>query len=1244
MSRRWQILIDTGGTFTDCLAIDTDGTVRRLKVLSTSILRVSLETQFAGNRIAISKNLQVNPSSLVGYPIRSIVGSIAGKIIDASDKEGWLEISGAGDWSNQEIEVCSDEEVPVFAVRLITNTSKEQQLPDIDLRLGSTKGTNALLERKVAKTALIINAGFEDLLLIGTQQRPNIFNLRIEKKRQFYEEVYGLNTRQDYNGVIRVPLTDFELDNIIKKLRGNNIEAVAVAFLNSYKNTSQEEFVQEKLRSAGFKYISLSSQLSPEIKFLKRAETAVVNACLAPIIEDYVEGIQSALTPNSSFEIMSSSGGLHTAERFAPKDSLLSGPAGGIVGAASLAERIGKEKVITLDIGGTSADVAHYHNCFSYKYENSVGDATILSPALDIHTVAAGGGSICYYDGYILRVGPESAGASPGPACYGKGGPLTLTDIALLSGRLSADSSHLPLIRSESEKRLLEVVSEIEKRSGRRPEEKDLIEGFLQIANEKMAEAIKKVSVRKGFDPSEYMLLAFGGAGGQFACDIAEKLSIKAILAPSDGGLLSAVGIGMAKREKFSTRQLLQPLEKTLIQAPVIIRELQEQLYDSFATDGFAESQVQFSTPSYTMRYFGQETPVEVFCDNIELLREQFEEEYFRLMGHTLKREVEVVSVRVKGYINAALDLFSTEREVQQYPKPDSIENIPTFYWEKLNPGAIIAGPALILNRSSTLYIKSNWTGTLDGFRSFRLDINSSEERLEDKEFQEEAQLELFTNRFFAIAEQMGSTLERTSFSVNVKERLDFSCALLNEKAELVVNAPHIPVHLGSLGICVQKVTETLDLGEGDIAITNHPGYGGSHLPDVTLIAPVYHEKTLIGYVANRAHHAEIGGINPGSMPTSAKSLEEEGVVIAPQLIVKNGSPGWSEIENLLTSAKYPTRNVMENIADLKGAVASINTGVSAMSELCRTYGSRVIIQQMQNILDHACMKLRDSLASAIQKPLFAKEFLDSGIPLVVKITRGHDKIIIDFEGTGPVDQGNMNATPAIVNSTVLYVLRLLVGQDIPLNEGLLKDIEIKLPLCLLNPNFGENPAECPAVVGGNTEVSQRLTDLLLKAFNLAACSQGTMNNLVFGNEQFGFYETIGGGTGAGDGFSGFDAVHQHMTNTRITDPEIIEFRYPVEVTRFQIRKYSGGEGAFSGGNGIIRGLKFTQPVVLNLLSQHRKETPYGLKGGAHGKAGEQYLMRSGKKIKLEGIVSMRLEKDDEFVIKTPGGGGFGRH
>ena len=1244
----FQLFVDTGGTFTDCIGIDSNGKQYRQKVLSSSNLRSTITRIISTIECEIADSWNLDRDIFPGFSFRLLGSDISEIKVESFDVEKRILTLKAPflstEMRGQNIELTSHEEAPVLGARLIAQTALHETFPDLQLKLGSTKGTNALLENKGAKTLFIVTKGFADLLKIGNQARPDIFALNVLKPRQLTHQILEVDERIDTKGNILKELDIKALKNELLQLDKNKIESVAIALMNSYINPKHEQEIANLLRDLDFEFISTSTGLSPLVKILNRAETTVVNAYLSPIIHNYVNRISKSVG-EQSFQIMTSAGGLVSAKQFHPKDSLLSGPAGGVVGAKIIGEQSGFSKLITFDMGGTSTDVSRIDGEFDYRFELQVGDAKINSPAIAIETVAAGGGSICSFDGYKLFVGPESAGAHPGPACYGAGGPLTITDVNLLLNRLDISQFGIPIFKEAAEKRLEELVQNTEKTTGKKQDAEIILNGFIDIANEIMAGAIRKISISKGYNPTDFALVAFGGAGGLHACDIAEILGIKTILLPEDAGLLSAYGIGNAAVERFSEKQILQNLDDVQSYLRGEFAELAEEAIQKLVGEGFQSENIQIRQKMVFLRFKGQDSNLKIPFDSFENLVENFHQQYEKLFGHRVQnRKIEVEAIRVIASVSNEKENQKSSQSKTYIPTPSHQQEngAAVFIRNDLKPGAQFAGPALFPDSFSTTFIKKGWKAMLEqtGTAILNFDAAVSDNK---KQLTRETELELFTNRFMAIAENMGALLQRTSLSVNIKERLDFSCALLDAEGRLVANAPHIPVHLGGLGVCVRELINHFDFEEGDSIVTNHPKYGGSHLPDVTLATPVFYEGERVGFVVNRAHHSEIGGISPGSMPPNAKNLEEEGVTISPFYLLKKGKPNWQGMRNILLSAKYPTRSVEENLADLNAALAANKNGSEALISLIETHGKETVQTYLKLLREHASSKMQATLQKFENGKYEATEYLDDDSPLKVKIDLADGKCKIDFTGSSPVHTGNMNATEAIVKSVTIYVLRLLLNEPIPLNDGLLEPVEFVLPNGLLNPVFEDDPALCPAVVGGNVEISMRLTDTLLKAFGVAAASQGTMNNTLFGNQHFGYYETICGGCGAGDGFNGASAVHHHMTNTRITDPEIMEHRYPVRLEEFSIRLNSGGKGKWTGGDGIKRVITFLEPVNLSVLSQRRKSGPFGLNGGESGKPGKQKVIRkNGDEILMDSIQNINIDSGDRFIIETPGGGGFG--
>lgn len=1246
----WKISIDTGGTFTDCIAIDPQGKTTRIKVLSSSRLRGRINKKVTDLTYEFSSPWQYKSTLLAGYKLRIRSTNESAVLVSIDYNSNLLTLDTAlSDISDVDFELFSGEEAPVLAARLVTQTNLKDPLPAMEMRLGTTRGTNALLERKGAKTLLVVTKGFKDLLYIGNQQRPSLFQLNIPEPNLLYSDVIELHERIDAGGNIIKELDshDFSL------FPGMHFDSIAVSLLNSYQNDQHETAIASAFRQGGAKYVSASSQLFPFSHYLRRTQTAVVNAYLDPVLDNYLTNIKNAL-PDGSLKIMTSTGSLSEVNGFRAKDSLLSGPAGGMVAATNLAKLFGFSKVLTFDMGGTSTDVARIDGQPELKYVTEIDGIEFHNPTLAIETVAAGGGSVCWFDGFTLQVGPGSAGASPGPACYGAGGPLTVTDVNLLLGKLDAGKFGIP-IRSEAAMEALEDLQHsISEKTNNRLSFPEILFGLERIANEKMADAIRKISVTKGINPEEYALITFGGAGGLHSCQLADLLEIKNVIIPYDGGLFSAVGIGEALISALISRQIILPWEKAESQIEAWKDELLTRAATELASQRITTFEIVFF--NVFLRFAGQENTIEIPFEGVETLA-NFQNSYTAQFGYYPENSIiELESIKLKVQEKSVKTIERTVltdgtpagslRQVRPlYTSASTADAKPArlYEWDILNTGDELTGPSILLHDTSTTYIPAGWKLIIqenkDAF-AFKTGTKNNDNEV----FSHEVSLQLFTNRFKAIAEEMGVQLQRTAFSVNVKERLDFSCALLDADGELLVNAQHIPVHLGSMGICGRLVRDAITIGPGDVIITNHPKYGGSHLPDITLISGVFTEENqCLGYVINRAHHAEIGGMTPGSMPPDASFLAEEGVVISPHYLVKAGVFQREVIHELFTACAYPTRNFLSNEADILAALSALKKGSEQLLKLVEIHGKETVESYMRLIKASAIEQLQDVLVPLEGQSFEATEFLDDEHRIQVRISIEPEKQIFDFTGTSSVHPNNLNANISILYSVILYVLRLLVNRDIPLNDGLMKNVKIILPdNSFLHPDFSDDPHKCPAVVGGNTEVSQRLADTLLKAFGLAACSQGTMNNFLFGNKDFGYYETIGGGAGAGPGFKGRAAVHQHMTNTRITDPEQLERKYPVRLLEFGIRKNSGGDGRYDGGDGIIRKVEFLENLQATILGQHRVYSPYGLKGGQDGKPGMHTLTSNHVTTTLPGICSLEVRKGDILTIETPGGGGYG--
>ena len=1185
---KWCIAADTGGTFTDCHALDPQGRESRCKVLSTGHLRAVV----AGCTEALVRLSALPPlpaGFLVGFQLTAVGSAAVRTIIAYDNATGATTLDAPPSWQpGTLLELTTGEEAPVLGARILTNTPPGREFPPLNLRIATTRATNALLEHKGGRVALFITQGFGDLLQIGDQRRSDLFALKHEPRVIFHEIACEVPERVSISGEVLEPLDEASVRNAAQNCIAQGITTAAISLLHGHAHPQHELRVATILRGSGFTHLTLSHQTAAFAKLLPRTQSTVADAYLHAPVQSFLNGIRRV---SPAMQVMTSAGGLKSADDIRPKDMLLSGPAGGAIGAANAARRLGITKIITFDMGGTSTDVARIDTRPGYRFSQNVAGMQLLAPCVAIETVAAGGGSICHLTHHGLAVGPQSAGSNPGPACYGKGGPLTITDVNLLLGRFDPARAPIPLDVGAAQRRLTELHAQ----TGGTGTEAELLQSLLRLAIEHMTDAIRRISIGEGFAPADHALLAFGGAGPQHACAVAESLGMQTILVPEHAGILSAVGLQEAVPERVIEKEIRLPLEAALDILPAELADLPQGERTQIAE----------------LRLKGQDTPLQVEFVNPADLPLLYATVYERLFGYQppAGREIELVSLRIilrEAQINA--------------------QNL-ALHAQSLDPV-----PSLIQDAFSTIVIARGWrVEKVAGFghvlRSAH--VSGPAPTLER---------DLLRHRFHSIVSDMGALLCRTAISTNIRERLDFSCALLDSHGRLLSSAPHIPVHLGALGVCVREVASTVAMLPGDTIITNHPAYGGSHLPDVTLITPVHDARqTLIGYIANRAHHAEIGGITPGSMPANATHLIEEGVVIAPRHLIRAGISCFDDISTLLTTAVHPTRNLADNLADLHAQLAANLHG----AERLRALSDASLPGLMQGILDHSAQVMRSQI-DRLPAATSAAEKLDDGSTIAVAMRKAAGKLVLDFTGTSGVHPRNLNATTAIVRSAVLYVMRLMLQEDLPLNEGLMEPVEIICPESLLNPFFTGDAARDPAVVGGNVEVSQRLVDTLIKALGLQACSQGTMNNFLFGGTGFGYYETIAGGAGAGDGYHGASALHTHMTNTAITDPEIIEQRYPVRLRQFAIRRGSGGLGQWRGGDGVIREFEFLEPLTVSLLTQHRVESPFGLYGGAAGTTGHQTLLRHDTSTKLDGCTSFAVQSGDRVIIETPGGGAWG--
>jgi len=1177
-------------------------------------------------------------------------------------------------------ELSSGEEAPVTGIRWLKGLRLEETVGAVEVRLGTTRGTNALLERRGAAVAFVTTAGFGDMLEIGYQDRPRLFDLRIKKPSRLYREVVELNERTGSRGEILVSLDEDEVYDKLAPLLERGIQSLAVCLLNSHLNGKHEEMVAEAARRLGFRHVSYSAALMPLQKIVARSETTVIDAYLTPVVRDYVQELRSSL-PVARIKIMTSAGGLVDASSFVGKDSILSGPAGGVVGFAHAAEQAGFPRAIGFDMGGTSTDVSRYDGDYEHRFEMEIQDPAsdggvhLVSPMLWIETVAAGGGSVCWFDGQLPRVGPHSAGADPGPACYGRGGPLTVTDVNLFLGRVLAEHFAFPLDVDAVADRLDEIAARVES-SGKRYTREELAAGFARIANSRVAAAIRKISLARGYDPREYALAAFGGAGAQHACAVAGELGIKRVLLHPYGSILSAFGIGMADVKRFYSQAVGRPYDKRELQLlEPLFKRMEAGLVEEVSAEGVPPERMETPRRMLEMRYAGQEWTLTVSRPADGDYRRAFEEQHQKRYGflypdrpleiHAARVEITGKTVKpepVPGEVYRRRPLAAVKTRI--YAGNDWCE-AAVFYRHELSPGDLLEGPAVIVDAGTTIVVDPGWEAEISAINNIILRDRPGETAAGESAGEELdlITLELFNNAFSAIAEQMGATLQKTALSTNVKERLDFSCAVFSAEGELVANAPHIPVHLGAMPASVKYIINSFpQMRPGEVYITNDPYRGGSHLPDITVVTPVFGGsggKPLF-FTASRAHHAEIGGITPGSMPPFARSLAEEGVLIRAFRFVSDSRAGEKELEELLGGGRYPSRAVRDNIADIHAQVAANRTGAARLLELVQRYGLDVVRAYMSHIQDAAEKMMRSALLKIKEGQYSFIDYLDDGSPIKVKITLCHihggaipgGEAVVDFSGSGGVVPGSLNANSAVVASAVLYCFRCLIEEDIPLNAGMLKPLRIIIPQnSLLSPPEDEDPEKCAPVAGGNVETSQRIVDVIFGALGAAAASQGTMNNFSFGRAAaegrtaVTCYETIGGGAGAGNGFHGADAVHTHMTNTRLTDPEVLEARYPVRISRFAVRRGSGGRGKYCGGDGIVREMEFLEPLLVSLLTGRRVYPPYGLAAGEPGMKGRNLLRRAGSSTleELGWAASLSVDSGDTVIIETPGGGGYGR-
>ena len=1188
----------------------------------------------------------------------------------------------------------------------VTGQSFDPEGFDSDLiewiRMGTTVATNALLERKGARTLLLITRGFGDLLQIGNQTRPDLFDLEIRKPELLYEKVHEIQERVRLLGtdedpgsrevvkgstgenflVLEKPDTQ-AIEKLLRSAHEEGFRSVAVVFMHAYAFSEHEKTVGKLAQTIGFSQISLSHEVMPMVKIVARGDTTMVDAYLTPHIKKYLSSFRSGFRDGlkkSELLFMQSDGGLTDSSQFKGSNAILSGPAGGVVGYA-MTSRLGMP-VIGFDMGGTSTDVSRYGGDYELVHETETAGVRIQAPQMHIKTVAAGGGSRLFFRNGLFEVGPDSAGAHPGPACYRKNGPLAVTDANLILGRLNPDyfpkifgsGQDQALDREASQKAFDQLTAEINawgKSHGQKTKSReDVALGFLKVSNEVMIRPIREISVMRGFDIKEHALACFGGAAAQHACSLARELGIGTIFIHRFAGILSAYGMGLAdivsERQEPSASVFNHENSEILLQR---LKEMEDQEIETLLTRGHNPDTI-VARSFLNLRYQGTDTALMIPKPEDRDFGYAFQNTYRREFGFELKdREILVDDLRVRVMAkSSALQQFPIT-VLEGPPKPDSVTccffeegwlETPVYLIEKLGAGHVLDGPSMLIQQTSTIIIEPQCSARITEFGDVRIQVGSAAKKKIGTEL-DPVQLSIFSNLFMSVGEQMGRTLQRTAISTNIKERLDFSCAIFDESGKLVANAPHVPVHLGAMSdaVCRQIDFQGKNLIEGDVLVSNHPVAGGSHLPDITVITPVWKSGKPIFYVASRGHHSDIGGISPGSMPPFSRKLLEEGACILSFKLVEKGVFNEEGISELLLepgkierepgeSAMSGARNLADNISDLKAQVAANQRGIDLLLEMVDHYSLQTVQAYMKYIQENAEQAVRSMLQNLSLREgmdeldsLEAIDHLDDGSPIALKITidRKDGSAVFDFSGTGPELWGNLNAPLAVTNSAILYGLRCLIRQDIPLNQGCLNPIRVIVP-----PGTLLSPSEKAGVVGGNVLTSQRVTDVIFRAFHAGAASQGCTNNFTFGNHRFGYYETIGGGSGAGDSWHGTSGVHTHMTNTRITDPEILERRFPVMLREFSLRRDSGGKGAFRGGDGLVREVEFLEPLNAAILSERRVYPPYGLEGGKPGKCGTNLFIRNdGSVLYLGGKNEVRALPGERMRIETPGGGGYGK-
>ncbi len=1202
-ARRWDFWIDRGGTFTDVIGRAPDGSLEAMKLLSE------------------------NPGAYDDAAIEGI--------------RRFLDVAPGA--------------IPPERVGTV--------------RMGTTVATNALLERKGDRTLLLTTKGFRDALRIGYQARPDIFAKEILLPELLYDRVVEVDERVRADGIVEQELNLGAARTAMKAARNDGIDAVAIVLMHAWQTPDHERKLAEAAREIGFGQVSISHEVSPLIKLVGRGDTTVVDAYLTPILSRYVDRVARALgaTPpdrdGPTLQFMMSSGGLTAADRFKGRDAILSGPAGGVVGMARTGQIAGEERVIGFDMGGTSTDVAHFDGEFERAFDTEVAGVRMRAPMLQVHTVAAGGGSILHADEGRFRVGPDSAGADPGPACYRRGGPLTVTDANVMLGKLHPE--FFPAIFGPDQDQPLdrEVVSqafaEIAERDGKTQE--DVAEGFLRIAVENMANAIKKISVQRGYDVTQYLLNAFGGAGGQHACLVADALGMTKVLVHPLSGLLSAYGIGLARVTEARQRGMESDLSPdTVAVVETSLKDLRADVAAALAAQGVAEDGTEM-IPRLHLRYAGTDTALPIRWEgDLDKARTDFETAHKAEFGFTdPEARLVIEAAEIEGRAaEAAADPEEPVRTTQGSPEVEA--TVPVFSGGQTNdaavirraaiaPGQTVKGPALIIEPNQTIIVEPGWQAQVTARDHVMMTRTEAANRAGAIGTEADpVLLEVFNNLFMNIAEQMGVALQKTARSVNIKERLDFSCAVFDADGALVANAPHMPVHLGSMDRSVETIIRQNEgkVQPGDVFALNAPYNGGTHLPDITVVTPVFDEedKKVLFWVASRGHHADVGGVAPGSMTPRATSVEEEGVLFDNVLLVSGGRFREAEIRDVLTDHRYPARNPDQNIADLKAQVAANARGMAELRAMIGQFGLEVVQAYMGHVQDNAAAEV-----SRVIGRLSDGEYeypTDTGQTIRVKITVDRDagEAVVDFTGTSEAQKNNFNAPEPVTRAAVLYVFRVMVEAAIPMNAGCLRPVKIVIPDgSMLAPRY---PA---AVVAGNVETSQHVTNALFGALRAIANSQGTMNNLTFGNDRHQYYETLCSGSPAGvrndgSGFAGTSAVHVHMTNSRLTDPEVLETRYPVLLESFEVDAGSGGDGAYRAGDGTTRRIRFLEDMELAILSSHRGRAPQGLECGGPGRVGRTEIHRADGRVEtLEAADQAQMNDGDVVVVVTPTAGGYGK-